>query len=594
MNSPLRTLVMAALAAVVVIGGATSSRAEHTPLQDVRACLPIGNGQHVVGSVGGLMVVDATGAKPIWTAKSGLPGTHVHAVAAALGGGAWIGTEHGLAKLEGDWRTLKTVGPRLRVWSLAEHAGAVWLGTREGTLVRLDTATGKTQTIRYRKTKSGHVRRGGVTAVVVHGGDLYIGTAGDGVFRLQADRLVAVQGKKLGVRWIRAMESHGGRLWVASIAGVVSIGRDGVRDEHNDHVRAFGAEGATLVSGTHGGKLLRWDGKRSRTKGSSAVGPIQALTFGPRSTGVCVASNSGVWVGPNLATLSRVPLAGLPNGDISALALSEDGKRLWVGFFDRGLGVLENGQFRAVPGVDRNVNALAVRPGKGLYVGTGHGLYRVRVEAKGLRVTVMRTADGLPHNSVLSLAPGANGELLVGTPRGLAMVGDDGISTLGRKQGLPSGWVWSVALGPSGRALVGTARGLYRFNAKSKRWQRLSIVSGHLKDDYVTALVVRGQTAWAGTYKGGVVRLKFLADGAIATKHLGGGWVNVAGLRLVGDTLVASTMNGLLSRKVGASGPWKHVANAAPGRDVTATVPDPQKPGTLWVSSRRGLGRAEL
>ena len=70
--------------------------------------------------------------------------------------------------------------------------------------------------------------------------------------------------------------------------------------------------------------------------------------------------------------------------------------------------------------------------------------------------------------------------------------------------------------------------------ALAERWQRLSIASGQLRDDWVTALATRGDVVWAGTYNGGVVRLE-----GDATTALGGGWINPSGLVWDGDHLLA-------------------------------------------------------
>ncbi len=103
----------------------------------------------------------------------------------------------------------------------------------------------------------------------------------------------------------------------------------------------------------------------------------------------------------------------------------------------------------------------------------------------------------------------------------------------------------------------------------------------------MTALLVRGSDVFAGTYSGGVTRLR-RRDGQLTHSALGGGCINPDGLAIVGEELLAATMEGLFARPVADDGaPWQLRAGVAPGRDVTAIrLID----GALWVASRRGIG----
>jgi hypothetical protein len=111
------------------------------------------------------------------------------------------------------------------------------------------------------------------------------------------------------------------------------------------------------------------------------------------------------------------------------------------------------------------------------------------------------------------------------------------------------------------------------------RWQRLSVATGHLKDDWVTAFAVKGDVVWVGTYNGGVARI----EGDTATQ-LGGGWVNPSGLTWDGERLLASTMDGLVVGD-GTSTTWTTM-RSLPGRDTTGSL---RIGGTLWVATRRGI-----
>ena len=127
--------------------------------------------------------------------------------------------------------------------------------------------------------------------------------------------------------------------------------------------------------------------------------------------------------------------------------------------------------------------------------------------------------------------------------------------------------------------------GLYA--GKDGTYTRMSVATGDLKDDWVTALLVQGDDVYVGTYAGGVTRLR-RSGASLQHTHLGGGCINPAGLAVAGDTLYAATMEGLLARPPGDdNATWRTFPSAAPGRDVTAV----RKVGdALWVGSRRGVG----
>ena len=144
--------------------------------------------------------------------------------------------------------------------------------------------------------------------------------------------------------------------------------------------------------------------------------------------------------------------------------------------------------------------------------------------------------------------------------------------------------VWALASGPDDTLYVGTTTGLYV--AAEGRVRRLSLASGALRDDWVTALALAGDTLWVGTYAKGVTRLALGGAEPVAT-HLGGGWVNAGGIVLRGGTVHVATMEHLLTRPTDDdAAAWTSLRGAATGRDVTQVA---HVGGETWVASRRGI-----
>jgi hypothetical protein len=197
----------------------------------------------------------------------------------------------------------------------------------------------------------------------------------------------------------------------------------------------------------------------------------------------------------------------------------------------------------------------------------------------------------MPAADVHSLTALAAGGVLIGTAKGAAIVQSGTVTVLGKKQGLAVEAVWAVAEGSDGTLFLGTSSGLH-YRKPKQAWQRLSVMSGHLKDDWITALVVRGDSVLVGTYAGGVTKLTFGAPGTkvVSAEHWGGGYVNLAGVSVIDGTVYAATMDGLLARPLAAdaSTTWKKLTKASLGLDVTAAIPASDG---IFVASRRGIAR---
>ncbi|MDB4998326.1 MAG: hypothetical protein JWM74_5758, partial [Myxococcaceae bacterium] len=306
----------------------------------------------------------------------------------------------------------------------------------------------------------------------------------------------------------------------------------------------------------------------------------------------CVATSSELLVSRAGGAWHAVGAAGIPSNDVSALARSSSivagrpVEKLWVGTFDRGLATLESGTWKTIasPVLDAKINAIALESIGGrtiAWVATARGLTRIDGDA----ITRLTAADGLPSSEVHAVAPLAAGGVIVGTGQGAAIVRAGHVTPIGDKQGLKVRAVWAVAEMPSGLLLVGASNGLYAGHASNAAaWRRWSVASNELADDWVTALAVHGPDVFVGTYSQGVTRIHGIESAHTTSDHLGGGYVNLGGLALLDGTLTAATMSGLLVRPADRAGEFRGIANATPGRDVTAVVPG-------WVATRRGLAK---
>lgn len=524
-----------------------------TALDDTRACLPLANGGLAVATGGGLVLVEGA-RRTVLASIDGLPDTRVHALAETPAG-LWIGTEAGAALVAGGKVTRSLATPP--VHAVLARADGVWLGTWGGGVVRVDgpAAPGPGKL---------------VTALVEDDGGVFAGYADGPTGVLARERFVAVPGPGHAQALVRA----GGDLVVGSLEGLFRGGTN---------VSSVDARGLAVADrlyvATYGSGLL------AAPLGSAALRPEAGVprwvrAVASRGAVRCAATTEGVYRSDGAAWV-RVELGpSLPSNDVTTIAVHGDD--VLVGTFDRGAALRRAGAVVPVTGLaaDETVNASAW-DGDTAWLGTAHGLVRVQ----HARVTHRYgTIDGLPSATVRAILP-VRGRLLVGTEEGAAWLEGDRIRPVAETKkktraalASPMHATWALAARADGTVFLGTSSGLYT-SRDGVTFERASVATGELDDDWVTALAVDGDDLYVGTYAHGVTKLV----GRTPTR-LGGGYINANGLSLVRGALHAATMDGLLVR--GPAG-WSPRPERTTGRDVTAVA---AVGAELWVASRRGIG----
>lgn len=628
------SLVRGALctAAVAVSAPAVAAPAvlAHTSIEETRVCAPLAGGGALLGTAGGLVRVDAAGAiTGTWTASDGLPGTRIEALVTLSGEGQpgvseelWLGADGGAVKLAftaGGELALSAAQLGRPVRDVERFAGATYLATWNGGVRKLVGSS--SVAVPFAGATPGKQTAGAraqVTSLAVAGGALYAATSA-GLYRLESGRLVktAVDGLT-SAGSIAALHGDGDTLWLATAEGLFARRADGVtRGFGGGELRSITAlHGELVVAGVTEG-LQRVD--RGRLVAFAGQRPPRQLTFaqalGVRGDAVCTGGLHGAWLRAtdDAAWIAAAPRPGPPSNDLSALAAS--GERLWVGSFDRGLALYEAGQWRALshPELDGRINAILVEPRPSrparIWIATASGLSALESpeplaatspaapaeDAAPLRVSRLERADGLPGRGVLALSRLSDGRLLVGGSYGAVIVDarDAAAGSRPLKIGPKElGAVWAVAQTADGALWLGTTTGVYRGFEDDRPWQRFSLATGHLSDDWVMALAARGDALYAGTYKGGVVKLAASAEApsGFAATAVRPGWVNPGGLVLDGARLLAATMDGLttcsLAGPAACVGAGWSAQPGLPGVDVTATA---RIGATLYVATRRGL-----
>ena len=480
-----------------------------------------------------------------------LPSSYVNALCEDGAGRLWVATDTGgLARLDKATDTFSVVGAGPRglssesVFALAaDGKDGLWVGTAAG-LDRLDLLTGKVT----------HQAEGGIppglpvhrinALLVDRRGDLWVGTM-HGIYLLRSGArafqpVSALAGTGGAVEVWQLMEDEAGRVWVgtrATGAFVIEPGTTTARQIHesepsekkgseSDWVDAMvDAGGGQVWLGTWPRGILQVDTRTWATR-RLRHDPAVSGSLGQDGVSVLLRDRSGlVWAGgPNL----------FDSIDPQQRAISA-----WYG-----------GGGRLLGGTNAAVTAVLARPDGSVWLGSNNG---------GVDIVP-------PHGAHAWQLPAA---------------GDGRSSTT-----LPKAPVLSMADARDGEVYIGTAKGLYRTREHGRSVERMAF-GGLSRTALTRALYMTGNRLWIAENTG----LSYVDDpvqGAIAQPVRGLQGIDTMTVSDTGDgSLWVGTSTGL-ARYWPATGrvewPWPETPARAglPRSEVTSVVKDSR--GRLWVS----------
>jgi len=402
-----------------------------------------------------------------------------HGVVALRSGGLFL-------LRDGQWEELRMGFGILHVRALLEGAGGeLWIGAREG-LYR--AAWGATVMDRVDAAPVKSIALG-------EGGALFAGGE-EGLRRVEGLRLAAVATPDPWIEWVGV---SGHELVVITPLGLAKGSMEGPLTPVSgaEEASAGAVLGAQLFAVAQG-RLLRFEtGGRPSEEHLSAparrVFVTQGVLFVDTPRGLFRRAASG-W------ELVRPRPESLPPGSSHVNALAQLESRIVVGLFNGGLAVGEfAGQgkapalkWTAVPGSTAwGVNAL-LNGGGSLYVASLRGASRF----DGQRLHPM---EGGESGAAFSLAPTLGG-VAVGFGQGVSLPSGRFLSAF---HGLPGNQALALAAGE--QLFVGTPTGLGAIAGNRVAW-RVTAGEGKLPHPWITALHLRGEELFIGTYGGGVAR----------------------------------------------------------------------------------------
>jgi ligand-binding sensor domain-containing protein len=435
-----------------------------------------------------------------------------------------------------------------------------------------------------------------VTALAGDDSNLWVGTINSGVIHWhagQADHFAEAEG--LPDPRVLSLLVEGQRTFAGTPLGVAEFhdgkfvrvlasgffARSLLRDESELIVGTLD-EGVVEVPLSGTGRPM------ARPRGQEIPGPVVRLLS---ADGNFYALTSGALLSfnPRGATWNSVldpESAQLSDRDVSALNVDSSG-RLWVGYFDRGLDVLDRGQQRVSHAEDDHVfciNRIIEDPRlKTTSVATANGL--VVFDSALHERQVLGRDEGVIANQItdVALTPGG---MTLATPAGLTFLTAGGARSIYAFQGLVNNHVYTLATAGS-RLLAGTLGGVSILDGGHVKLNYTNANSG-LNTNWITSLVRVGDDWFAGTYGGGIFELN-AAGQWLTFPHATGPFVVNPNAMLVTDQRVyAGTLDRGLYVYDRAAQRWSSTLAGLPSPNVTAlAVHD----GMLYVGTDDGLIR---
>ncbi len=521
-----------------------------------------------------------------------LPPAPVTTLASGVTGGAqvlWIGTA-GEGLLEFDGRAFRNILPEEHRYRkvtalLPLPTGRVLLGTDKGGVIAWDG----------RDMKPFHSSLDGLSVTALAGDDssIWVGTLDRGLVHWSAGGIETLS-DGLPDRQVLSLASAGDTIYAGTGVGIAEI-----RNGKVTRALAKGYLAQSLLAAN--GKL--WMG--TLEEGMFEV-PLESRTARANSLGLSIAcpdcsvrkilriedenyavADSGVWKGTQTAIGREAGL--LKDRNISALSLDSQG-RLWIGYFDRGLQVLDpSGQRVAQDFEDDHlfcINRIAQDAARGTTaVATANGL--VIFNSSAAQHRVLGQADGLIANQITDVAFRPDGSFVAATPAGVSFVEATGVSSIYAFQGLVNNHVYSV-LADGQRTLAGTLGGLSIVDSGFVRASYTTSNSG-LKHNWITALARQGADTFVGTYGAGV--LKFDHEGRWqAFEDLRGSLeINANAMVSTPRAVYAGTLDHGLAIYNLSTERWSFFTTGLPSKNVTAME---ARGGTLYIGTDNGLVKA--
>jgi signal transduction histidine kinase/ligand-binding sensor domain-containing protein len=354
---------------------------------------------------------------------------------------------------------------------------------------------------------------------------------------------------------------------------------------------------SALVPGRRGSMLLATLGRGAVIHRDGRFESLVTAAAMPSSSFIVAlaeASTGDVWLGTRDSGALRVRRGqlnrvsdGLPDLKVNCL-LAGESDEMWVGT-DRGV-VRWDGTKITNAGIPAGLRGIAtlhmIRDRQSaVWIAAGNGGL-VRVSKDGRVESTARSGGTVGH--VATVFEDRDGNIWVGTDRGLERWRDPVFTTFSVAQGMPAGSIGPVYADETGRVWFGPSTG-------GLFWIRNGIVTeakaARLTDDVVYSIHGGGGEVWVGRQRGGVTRLRLSGDEIEATRfthHDGLAQDSVFAIHRARDSAVwAGTLTGGVSRLKDGRFVTYDTRSGLPSNTVTSIIETSDR--STWFGTPNGL-----
>ena len=476
-------------------------------------------------------------------------------------------------------------GLRIVTAVLVLGSGRLLLGTRRQGLLVFD---GRRLTQFHPRFQTAHI-----TALAGNDGDLWIGTLENGVFHYRGGQLEDLLAA-LPDPQVLSLAVSGAVAYVGTPLGVVEF-REGRRQRalaDGFFARAMARRGDTLHVGTQDEGIIGVpleSRPAARAPSEEGAPPFPVVRLANLEGDLYAVGETAIYRYDPSERQWRSVLnesgALMADRNVASLALS--GGRLWIGYFDRGLDVVDATLERARHHEDDAlfcINRIVADGGAGrTAVATANGL--VLFDSGGQPRQIMGRKDGFLSDHVTDVAF-REGGMVVATPAGLSFVDPMGVRSLYVFHGLVNNHVYTVAAQGS-QIVAGTLGGVSVLEGDTVR-ANYTTANSHLKHNWITALVRVGDEWFAGTYGAGVLRLDANGDWHSFPDLKDGFVVNPNAMAVSGGQVYAGSLDRGLLVFDRVSERWSNTLMGLPSKNVTALAAGG---GYLYAGTDNGLVR---
>jgi len=434
-----------------------------------------------------------------------------------------------------------------------------------------------------------------VTALAGDATSLWIGAADRSLYHWQAGTLTHFgEAEGLPDRQVTSILTAGAATFAGGPMGIAEFreGRLYRTLARGFFTTSLAAQGDTLLAGSleegvASIPLTPRVPRLMRPRATQSVGAVARLAAVRGS--VLAATSTGLYAsetaGNSWKEVAGAEPGKLADRNVSALAFDSAG-RLWVGYFDRGLDVLDGDR---VSHFENDalycINRIVDNPSdRSIAVATANGL--VLFDNRPAQRQVLRRAQGLIADDVTDIAVRGK-RMALATPAGITLIDDAGTHSVSDFHGLVNQHVYALAQDDS-RLLAGTLGGLSVLQGGAVR-ASYTTFNSRLKHNWITAIQRVGDDWFVGTYGAGVARFTEHGDWSAFADLRGSIVINPNAMLVTPARVYAGTMENGLAIFERSMGRWHFATDGLPSLNVTALA---EGGGMIYVGTDNGLVRA--